>query len=82
MNSFVTMLFLRRPPPRCFVHTLHADGSGLTIQFLLPRNFFEEFHRETIFSVPGNVTASCIEAIASQIGLGPRFSFAEKIWGK
>ena len=80
MNSFVTMLFLRRAPPRCFVHTLHADGSGLTIQFLLRRNFFEEFHRETIVSLLCNVTASCIESIVSKIG--PRTFFAKKIWGK
>ena len=42
----------------CFFchHEALCTLSVLTIQFLLRRNFFEEFHRETIVSLPRNVT--------------------------
>ena len=46
---FVTLCFFCHHQALCTL-------SVLTIQFLLRRNFFEEFHRETIVSLPRNVT--------------------------
>ena len=46
---FVTLCFFCHHEALCTL-------SVLTIQFLLRRNFFEEFHRETIVSLPRNVT--------------------------